>query len=128
MTTQSDHVGELIPRPEQTPFALRAALAVVAPERLPEMDAGQRVAVTEAIEQSGITPLRLFLIEWAAVIEIERFPETARELRRAEYLAQVAEDPEESRRYVQAAGDIIRAAHRAVGSSSRDACADVFSG
>lgn len=115
MTTQSDHPGALIPRPERTPAALRAALAVVAPERLSEMDAGQRAAVAEAIEQSGIAPLRMFLIEWAAVIEIERFPDTARELRRAEYLAQITEDPEESRRYVRAAGDIIRAAHKAVG-------------
>ncbi|MEU2118862.1 hypothetical protein ABZ567_25170 [Streptomyces sp. NPDC016459] len=123
MTTQPEHTGELIPRPEQTPSALRAALAVVAPERLPEMDASQRAAVTEAIEQSGITPLRMFLVQWAAVIEIERFPDTARELRRAEYLAQIAEDPEESRRYVRAAGGIIRAAHEAVGFSSRDACA-----
>ncbi|MFE7548840.1 hypothetical protein [Streptomyces gardneri] len=114
VTTQPDHAGELIPRPEQTPSALRAALAVVAPERLPEMDASQRAAVTEAIEQSGITPLRMFLIQWAAVIEIERFPDTARELRRAEYLARISEDPEESRRYVRTAGDIIRAAHKAV--------------
>ncbi|MFI8515718.1 hypothetical protein ACIGHB_31785 [Streptomyces sp. NPDC085460] len=114
VTTQADHAGELIPRPERTPAALRAALAVVAPERLPEMDASQRAAVTEAIEQSGIAPLRMFLTEWAAVIEIERFPDTARALRRAEYLAQVTEDPEESRRYVRAAGDIIRAAHRQV--------------
>ncbi|MER5309814.1 hypothetical protein ABT034_18750 [Streptomyces sp. NPDC002773] len=53
MTTQPGHTGELIPRPEQIPSALRAALAVVAPERLSEMDAGQRAAVTEAIEQSG---------------------------------------------------------------------------
>ncbi|MER5713082.1 hypothetical protein [Streptomyces sp. NPDC002122] len=114
VTTPPDPTGELIPRPERTPAALRAALAVLAPERLPEMDAGQRAAVAEAIEQSGISPLGIFLIEWAAVIEIERFPGTARELRRAEYLAQIAEDPEERRRYVRTAGDIIRAAHRAV--------------
>ncbi|MGW6391359.1 DUF6247 family protein [Streptomyces sp. NPDC055103] len=115
VTTQPDRAGGLIPRPERTPTALRAALAVVAPGRLPEMDASQREAVTEAIEQSDITPLRMFLSQWAAVIEIERFPDTARELRRAEYLAQISEDPEESRRYVRTAGDIIRAAHKAVG-------------
>ncbi|WP_435969509.1 DUF6247 family protein [Streptomyces sp. Qhu_M48] len=115
MTTPPHHTGELVPRPERTPAALRAALAVVAPERLSEMDASQREAVTEAIEQSSITPLRMFLVQWAAIIEIERFPDTARALRRAEYLAQVSEDPEESRRYVRTAGDIIRAAHEAVG-------------
>ncbi|MFC7826704.1 hypothetical protein [Streptomyces sp. NPDC057375] len=37
MSTQADHGHELVPRPEQTPDALRAALAVVAPGRLPEM-------------------------------------------------------------------------------------------
>lgn len=115
MTTQPDHAGELIPRPERTPAALRAALAVVAPERVPEMDASQRAAVAEAIEQSDIAPLRMFLIQWAAVIEIERFPDTARALRRAEYLAQTAGTPEESRRHVRAAGEILRAAHEAVG-------------
>jgi hypothetical protein len=37
MSTQADHGHELIPRPEQTPDALRAALAVVDPSRLEEM-------------------------------------------------------------------------------------------
>ena len=39
MSTQSDHGHELIPRPEHTPDALRAALAVVEPGRLEEMQA-----------------------------------------------------------------------------------------
>ncbi|MDR3084143.1 MAG: hypothetical protein LBV60_25050, partial [Streptomyces sp.] len=81
MSRQPDHGAELIPRPERTPQALRAALAAIAPERLPEMDAGQCKAVAAAIEQSSIKPLQLFVIAWAANIEIERFPETARELR-----------------------------------------------
>ncbi|MFE0674440.1 hypothetical protein [Streptomyces sp. NPDC058867] len=33
MSTLADHGRELIPRPEQTPDALRTALAVVAPAR-----------------------------------------------------------------------------------------------
>ncbi|WP_030174493.1 hypothetical protein [Streptomyces sp. NRRL S-813] len=37
MSTQADHGHELVPRPEQSPDALRAALAVVDPGRLPEM-------------------------------------------------------------------------------------------
>lgn len=115
MTAQPDHSAESIPQPERTPAALRAALAVVAPERLPEMDTSQRAAVAEAIEQSSITPLRMFVLQWAAVVEIERLPALARELHRAEYLAQVAVDPEESRRHVRIAGDIIRTAHKTVG-------------
>ncbi|MFH9062194.1 hypothetical protein ACH4GM_13370 [Streptomyces coeruleorubidus] len=37
MSTQADHGHELIPRPQQTPAALRAALAAVDPARLEEM-------------------------------------------------------------------------------------------
>ncbi|MFC9057934.1 hypothetical protein ACFTXB_07730 [Streptomyces sp. NPDC057074] len=114
MSTQPDHGAELIPRPARTPEALRAALAAIAPERLPEMDADQRKAVAAAIEQSSIKPLQLFMIAWAANIEIERFPEAARELRRAEYMANAAETLEESRHYVRISGDIIRAAYKAV--------------
>ncbi|MER7815513.1 hypothetical protein [Streptomyces sp. NPDC096153] len=114
MSPQPDHGTELIPRPARTPEALRAALAAIAPERLPEMDADQRRAVAAAIEQSSIKPLQLFMIAWAANIESERFPEAARELRRAEYMANAAETLEESRRYVRISGDIIRAAYKAV--------------
>ena len=71
VSTQPDHDTELIPRPARTPEALRAALAAIAPERLPEMDADQRRAVAAAIEQSSIKPLQLFMIAWAANIEIE---------------------------------------------------------
>ncbi|NEC85115.1 hypothetical protein [Streptomyces sp. SID12501] len=39
MNTRSDHGHELIPRPEHTPDALRAALAVADPGRLEEMQA-----------------------------------------------------------------------------------------
>lgn len=115
MTTQPERGAEAIPQPERTPAALRAALAVVAPERLPEMDTSQRAAAAEALEQSSIAPLQTFVLQWAAVVEIERFPALARELHRAEYLAQVADDPEESRRHVRIAGNIIRTAHKTVG-------------
>lgn len=37
MSTQADHGHELVPRSEQTPDALRSALAAVDPKRLPEM-------------------------------------------------------------------------------------------
>lgn len=37
MSTQADHGHEPVPRPEQTPDALRSALAAVDPKRLPEM-------------------------------------------------------------------------------------------
>ncbi|MFC4886895.1 DUF6247 family protein [Streptomyces beijiangensis] len=113
MSAQPEYPGgELIPRPDRTPDALRAALAVVAPARMPEMEREKDKALTEAVRQSSIDPLRGFLLRWAAVIEIERHPATAQRFHRAEYLAQVSADPETSRQYVRESGDILRAAYK----------------
>ncbi|WP_329567133.1 hypothetical protein [Kitasatospora sp. NBC_01266] len=116
MTAQPEHhAEELIPRPERTITALKAALAVVAPDRLPEMQTEQAEAITKAIDSDTLAPLRGFLLRWAVVVEIERCPETAFKLRRAEYLMQVAEDPDESRRQALTAAEIVRAAYRTLG-------------
>jgi hypothetical protein len=55
-----------------------------------------------------------YLDHWAALIEIERHPETAKVYHRAEYLAHVAEEPEEARRHLATAAGIYRAASGAV--------------
>ncbi|WP_110946144.1 hypothetical protein [Streptomyces avicenniae] len=116
MTAQPEHHTEaLIPRPERTITALKAALAVVAPDRLPEMQTEQAEAITRAIDSDTLDPLRGFLLRWTVVVEIERHPETATKLRRAEYLMQVAEDPVDSRRHALTAAEIIRAAYRVLG-------------
>ncbi|RCG19460.1 hypothetical protein DTL70_22030 [Streptomyces diacarni] len=115
MTTHPEEQAELVPRPERTPGALREALSVVAPGRLPDMDREKDEALAEAVRQSTIGPLRGFLLRWAAVIEIERFPAQARRFHRAEYLAHVSEDPEQARHHVHESGDILRAAYRELG-------------
>ncbi|WP_329121023.1 DUF6247 family protein [Streptomyces sp. NBC_01465] len=103
---------ELIPRPDRTPDALREALAIIAPTRIPEMEREKDKALTEAVRQSSVGPLQGFLLHWAAMIEIERLPATARRFHRAEHLAQVSADPETSRRNVRESGDILRTAYR----------------
>jgi hypothetical protein len=116
VTAQPEHhAEELIPRPERTITALKAALAVVASDRLLEMQAEQAEAITMAIDSDTLDPLRGFLLRWAVIVEIERHPETALKLRRAEYLMQVEEEPEDSRRHALTAAEIIRAAYRALG-------------
>ncbi|WP_034087491.1 hypothetical protein [Streptacidiphilus albus] len=116
MTAQPEHhAEELIPRPERTITALKAALAVVASDRLLEMQAEQAEAITMAIDSDTLDPLRGFLLRWAVIVEIERHPEIALKLRRAEYLMQVEEEPEDSRRHALTAAEIIRAAYRALG-------------
>ncbi|MFF4347927.1 hypothetical protein [Streptomyces sp. NPDC001530] len=66
---------ELIPRPEQTPDALRAALAVVAPGRLEEMQAEKDEAFAKAVEWQSLSPVQSWVLIWAREIEIARRPD-----------------------------------------------------
>lgn len=75
MSTQSDHGHELIPRPEHTPDALRAALAVVAPGRLEEMQAKKDEAFAKAVEWQSLSPVQSWVLIWARDIEIARRPD-----------------------------------------------------
>ncbi|MFF7592234.1 hypothetical protein ACFZCK_32650 [Kitasatospora purpeofusca] len=105
---------ELIPRPEQNPAALRAALAVVASDRLPEMLDGQTKAMAEAIETASVQPLRSFVAHWSAMVEIERHPATARAYHRANYLANHAATLSECREHATTVAEFYRAAYAAV--------------
>ncbi len=75
MSTQSDHGRELIPRPEHTPDALRAALAVVDPGRLEEMQAQKDEAFALAVEWQSLSPVQSWVLAWARNIEIARRPD-----------------------------------------------------
>ncbi|GCB46786.1 hypothetical protein [Streptomyces sp. NL15-2K] len=75
MSTQSDHGHELVPRPEQTPDGLRAALAIVAPGRLEEMQATKDEAFAKAVEWQSLSPVRSWVLAWARDIEIARRPD-----------------------------------------------------
>ncbi|WP_037778599.1 hypothetical protein [Kitasatospora purpeofusca] len=113
--SQPVHDGiELIPRPEQNPAALRAALAVVAADRLPEMLDGQTKAMAEAIETASVQPLRSFVAHWSAVVEIERHPATARAYHRSNYLANHAATLAECREHATAVAEFYRTAYAAV--------------
>ncbi|MFF9124497.1 DUF6247 family protein [Streptomyces sp. NPDC014889] len=112
--TEAAPDGPLIPRPERTPGALRAACAVVAPQLLAAYDQAKEQALAEAVEHGSLGPVHAYLNHWAALIEIERHPETARAYHRAEYLAQVATAPEEAREHLSTAGGIYRDAAKAV--------------
>ncbi|MDH6218345.1 DUF6247 family protein [Streptomyces pseudovenezuelae] len=112
--TEAAGDGPLIPRPERTPGGLRAACAVVAPQLLAAYDQAKDQALAEAVEHGSLKPVHAYLDHWAALIDIERHPETARSYHRAEYLAHVATAPEEAREHLAAASAIYRAAAKAV--------------
>ncbi|WP_105975785.1 hypothetical protein [Streptomyces geranii] len=92
MSTQSEHGRELIPRPEHTPDALRAALAVVDPGRLEEMQAQKDEAFALAVEWQSLSPVRSWVLAWARNIEIARRPELSVRFARAQSLLE-HEDP-----------------------------------
>ncbi|WP_171168792.1 hypothetical protein [Streptomyces sp. I05A-00742] len=84
MTARHDgQPAELIPRPDMTFPALRAALARVAPSRLPEFLADRDMAFTAATRHGSFRPVRFFQVTWATEIEIERRPPLAARYRAA---------------------------------------------
>ncbi|WP_367322333.1 DUF6247 family protein [Streptomyces sp. HUAS ZL42] len=106
--------GPLIPCSERSPGALRAACAVVAPQLLAAYDQAKDQALAEAVEHGSLSPVHAYLAHWAALLEIERHPETARAYHRAEYLAQIATLPEEAREHLAKVAAIYRDAAWAV--------------
>ncbi|MCM2420155.1 MULTISPECIES: hypothetical protein [unclassified Streptomyces] len=96
MSTQPEHPGgELIPRPERTPDALRVALARIAPHRLEEMERQKNEAFSMAAQHDALGPIRMWLLIWSGEVEIERRPDLSERRRNAERAAQTLprEDP-----------------------------------
>ncbi|MGW7063988.1 hypothetical protein ACWGHM_36560 [Streptomyces sp. NPDC054904] len=69
---QHHTADELIPRPERTAGALRAALARVDPSRLDEMQRTMDEAFSQAIDHKSLAPIQAWLLVWAQNIEIAR--------------------------------------------------------
>jgi len=108
-----DQAGELIPRPDLTLSALRAAIARVAPGRLPEMFEKIQAAFVRAGVEDSVVPIHVFYREWAVVVEIERHPQVAHRLHAAEQ-ALMSDEAEVRDAAIREAGEIVRAAHQAI--------------
>jgi hypothetical protein len=113
MGATPDQAGPLIPRPELTLHALREAIARVAPGRLAEMYEKMQAAFVRAGQEDSVVPIHMFYREWAVIVEIERFPETAHRLHAAEQ-ALMNDDARVREAAIREAGEIVRAAHHAV--------------
>jgi hypothetical protein len=72
--------------PEPTPDALRAAVAKIAPSRLPALTQHLFEATTNAQQTQSLAPLRAFTHSWAVFVAIARHPERAARLRDLERL------------------------------------------
>jgi len=108
-----DQAESLIPRPELTLPALRTAVARVAPGRLPEMFEKMQAAFVRAGEEGSVVPIHMFYREWAVIVEIERYPQTASRLHAAEQ-ALMSDDAQVRETAIREAGEIVRAAHQAI--------------
>ncbi|KUF20220.1 DUF6247 family protein [Streptomyces silvensis] len=87
MSAQPDGpYGPLIPMPELTPDALRAAVAKIAPSRIPALTQHLFEATTNAQQTQSLAPLRAFVHSWAVFVAIERHPQRAARLRELERL------------------------------------------
>ncbi|MFD6620061.1 hypothetical protein ACFWFB_32990 [Streptomyces albidoflavus] len=84
MDTQAGQDHERAPRPAHTPDALRAALAVVAPTRLPEMQRTKDEAFNHAVAFQSLIPLMCWVYDWARDIEIARRPDLSARYERAQ--------------------------------------------
>ncbi|ADI04593.1 hypothetical protein SBI_01472 [Streptomyces bingchenggensis BCW-1] len=95
MSAQPDGpYGPLIPMPDLTPDALRAAVARIAPSRIPALTQHLFEATTNAQQTQSLAPLRAFVHSWAVFVAIERHPERATRLRELEQIVAIAEqDP-----------------------------------
>ncbi|KUN87731.1 hypothetical protein AQJ66_08810 [Streptomyces bungoensis] len=96
MSAQTDGpYGPLIPMPELTPDALRAAVARIAPSKVPALTQHLFEATTNAQQTQSLAPLRAFVHSWAVFVAIERHPERAARLRELERVVDAGEqDPE----------------------------------
>ncbi|WP_406726896.1 DUF6247 family protein [Streptomyces sp. GD-15H] len=106
--------GPLIPRPERTPGALRAACTVLAPDLLTAYDRAKGQALAEAVEHGSLKPIHAYLSHWAVLIEIEPHPAMAKTYHRAEYLARTATTADEARTHLITASSLYREAAKAV--------------
>ncbi|MFF9310850.1 DUF6247 family protein [Streptomyces sp. NPDC014748] len=87
--------GPLIPMPELTPDALRAAVARIAPSRVPALTRHLFEATTNARQTQSLAPLRAFVHSWAVFVAIERYPQRAARLRELERIVDAGEqDPD----------------------------------
>ncbi|MCZ4122150.1 hypothetical protein [Streptomyces sp. H39-S7] len=99
-----------VPQPSAAPEALRSALAIVAPGRLPAFDQ-ERIAATDAARTAvSAAPLRRFVEQWAVYVAIERHPDRAARLRELEALAATASDRDEARRIAAEVSEILATA------------------
>lgn len=71
----------VVPMPERTPRAVRAAVARLDPAVLPRFEAEWTAATAKARDEYSILPVRHFTEKWHLWVAVRRWPELAGRLR-----------------------------------------------
>ncbi|MFE3578599.1 DUF6247 family protein [Streptomyces vinaceus] len=108
----------LIPQPPSTVTALRQAVAQIAPAAMPAFTRELDEAADQSRQGSDLAPLRRFVAQWAAYVQIQRQPRLAEELRHWEEVAATG-DAAEARRAATEIGRLLDAAHTALAATEQ---------
>ncbi|MBL1099567.1 DUF6247 family protein [Streptomyces coffeae] len=122
MSTQPDQPYDPLPgQPADTPEALRAAVARIAPSSLAAFDAERAEALREARAEVSAAPLRRFTRQWSVYVAIARHPARAERLRTLETLVASSDDIVQVREAATEIGRILDAAFAEAGVKRGDA-------
>lgn len=100
----------MVPMPERTPVAIRAAVARLDVAVLPRFEAEWTAATAQARDEYSVMPVRHFMEKWWLWVAVRRWPELAAQLRECERRAAVADDLADARAASAEIGEILRTA------------------
>ncbi len=100
----------VVPMPERTPVAIRAAVARLDVAVLPRFEAEWTVATALARDEYSVMPVQHFTEKWWLWVAVRRWPELAAQLRECGRRAAAAGDLADARAASAEIGEILRAA------------------
>lgn len=100
----------VVPQPERTPVAVRAAVARLNVTVLPRFEDEWTAATARARDEYSVMPVRHFIEKWWLWVAVRRWPELAARLRECERRSAEAADLAEARAASAEIGEILRVA------------------
>ncbi|HXS67094.1 MAG TPA: DUF6247 family protein [Streptosporangiaceae bacterium] len=100
----------VVPMPERTPVAIRAAVARLDVAALPRFEAEWTAATALARDEYSVMPVQHFTEKWWLWVAVRRWPDLAAQLRECERRAAAAGDLADARAASAEIGEILRAA------------------
>lgn len=100
----------VIPLPDRSPVALRAAVAQLDPAALAKFEADWTAATARARDEYSLLPARHFVEHWWSWVAVERWPDMAARLRACEKIVAESDDHAARRAAAAEIGSILREA------------------